>query len=37
MNFNIALYGKSQKNDLLEMTKCNGTECLPHNSISLIF
>ena len=36
-NFNIVPYGKYQKNELLEMTKCNGTEFLPHNSISLIF
>ena len=35
-NFNIAPYGKkNQKNELLEMTKCNGTKLLPHNCISL--
>ena len=36
-NFNIAPYGKNQKNELLEKTKCNGTKLLPHNSISLTF
>ena len=36
-NFNIVPYGKNQKNELLEMTKCNGAKFLPHNSISLTF
>ena len=36
-NFNIAPYGKNQKNELLELTKCYGTKSLPHNSISLTF
>ena len=30
-------YGKNKKKKLLEMTKCNGTKFLPHNSISLTF
>ena len=37
LNFNIAPYGKNQKSELLEMTKCNGIKCLPHNSIRLTF
>ena len=31
-NFNIAPYGQNQKNELLEMTKRNGTKLLPLNS-----
>ena len=37
LNFNIKSYGKHLKNELLEMTKCNGTKLLPHNSIRLTF
>ena len=35
--FNIAPYGQNQENELLEMTKCNGTKVLPHNLITLTF
>ena len=36
-HFNIVSYEKNQKNQLLEMTECNGAKFLPHNSISLTF
>ena len=35
--FNIASYGRNEKNKLLEMTKCNSTKLLPHSSISFTF